>query len=790
KTTRLPLALLNAPWRDGRIVLLEPRRIAARLAAERMASSLGEKVGQTIGLSTRVDRRVSDATRIEVITDGLFTRRILSDPELDGISAVLFDEFHERSINIDLGLALALEAQTAFAENLRVVVMSATLNVSSIASKCASRAIETTGRSFPIKTIYLGKSADQIDQCMEKAVLDALSSQEGSILAFLPGRGEIEKTAKRLESSTAESLSNVQICPLYGAMPPHAQDAAVSPPAPGTRKVVLATDIAESSLTIEGVRIVIDGGLSRRARVDAKTGESQLVTERASLANVDQRRGRAGRTEPGVCYRLWREAETQGLPAFPPPEILTGDLTGLVMALAEWGAGDPASVPFIDPPPKNRFELAQEQLRRLGALDLENQLTTIGRRLSRLPLEPRLAAIIARAESGADRALASRICALISEQGLGGHSTDLRERLARFANDTSTRAKTLRRQAADWAGTSVAPENLEATGAILARGTPGMIAKRVDQSTGKYLLANGRGAHLSTDDPLSAHDWLAVAQALGTGKSARILSAAPIEKGLLDDLNIITVEDTYHLDQDDQKLVGRRLRRIGAIVLSSSPLPRPVGERARRAFIDAIRAQGIDCLEIADFLQQFQARWALAAPLIDEDADRFSDPALLDRLDDWALPQLKDPTSLSDISAEASEASLLSGLDWGMQERFHAVAPKTIELPSGRRARIDYQREGGPTVSGKTQEFYGLNTPLLVGGGSIPLVVELLSPAGRQVALTRDLPSFWTGGYADMAKDMRARYPKHHWPDDPANEAPHEGRTKARLASRNPKRTQ
>ncbi len=776
KTTRVPLSLLGAPWADGKILLLEPRRIAARLAAARMAASLGEKVGETVGLTTRIERRVSAATQIEVITDGLFTRRILADPDLAGVAGVLFDEFHERSLNLDLGLALAREAQFALREDLRLVVMSATLDVAIAAERFDAPAIESAGRAFPVATHYLGRTDAHIPEQVAAAVRRALDEEAGSILAFLPGRGEIERAAALLENLGP----NIDVAPLYGALPPRAQDAAVTPASSGRRKVVLTTDIAESSLTIDGVRIVIDAGLARVARHDPASGATRLVTERASLANVDQRRGRAGRTEPGVCYRLWREPETRGLAAQPVPEILTADLSGLVLALAEWGEREPARLPFIDAPPASRIAAARGFLQRLGAIDEDGALTSDGRAMARLPMNVRHAAMIVRSESESEKALAAHVAILLSEPGLGGRSADLRDRLSGLERDRSPRANALRRQAAGWGG-DAEPDGAAAIGALIARADPQRIAKQINASEGTYLLAGGGEARLDPADPLISEEWLAVADLVGAASRARITAAAPLSES--DALAIGDMETTnaYDLGADGATLKGRRERRLGAIRLSETPLPAPKGDAARAALVGIVARGGLDFLPAATAIRSLQRRARLTADRIDFAATELSDDALCARAVEWLPSLLGDPPSLAAPKPAQTARAILALFNWGLARDLDRLAPMTVALPSGRNAPIDYAAEAGPTIDGKAQEFYGLARHPKIADGVTPLVVTLLSPASRPIATTTDLPGFWRGAYQDMAKDMRARYPKHDWPDDPASAAPHAGMTKVRL---------
>ncbi|PQA87501.1 ATP-dependent helicase HrpB [Hyphococcus luteus] len=777
KSTRLPLKLLDAPWLEGRrILLLEPRRIAARMAAERMAAALGEKVGGAVGLSTRVDRRVSNATRIEVVTDGLFTRRILDDPELSRIGAVLFDEFHERSLSADLGLVLALDAQEALREDLRLVVMSATLDVARMARALDAPAIESEGRQYPVQTIYLGKGRDRIDAQAASAVRRALKEQEGSVLVFLPGRGEILRTAERLEDLPGD----VMVAPLYGALSPAEQDRAVSPAPAGKRKVVIATDIAESALTIEGVSTVIDAGLARMAQFDPASGASELVTRRASLASVDQRRGRAGRLGPGVCYRLWDEAATRGLKAHGDPEIVMSDLSGLALALAEWGERDPARLQFIDAPPKARYAGAVEQLRALGAVDETGALTPRGREMARLPMAAPLAAMVAGAEAGRERSLAAEIAALASEPGLGGPSTDIRDRLVRFRRDGSPRAKVLKAQAARWAGGAKERGDVKDAGRIVAAATPGMIARARPGLRGRYLLAIGREARLDEADALAGEPWLAVVGLTGSAKTQRITLAAPLSEAEALELGGVVEEERADYDPATKTLKARRVRALGAIVLSETPLARPRGETARKALIAALREYGFDLLSANASLRMVQARMEFAKRC-GLDLPSADDDALLEAAEEWLAPLLGDPPSLDAPKDDAVREALLSRLPWEQRAAFDKFAPRFIEIPSGRRIEIDYVSEGAPSASARVQEFFGSAAHPTVGKGA-PVTLHLLSPAGRPVAVTKDLPGFWKGGYRDMAKDMRARYPKHDWPDDPASARAHEGRTKARLS--------
>ncbi len=806
KTTRVPLALLAAPWREGRrILLLEPRRIAARMAAARMASVLGEKVGERVGVSTRVERKVSAKTQIEVITDGLFARRILSDPELSGVGAVLFDEFHERSLSLDLGLALAADAQAALRPDLRLLIMSATLDTAATAAMLSAPVIESDGRLHPVETRYLGRSEERLEDQMARAVRKALREEEGSILAFLPGQGEIRRTAERLDDLPEGLRTGIVVSPLYGALSPRAQDLAVAAPPAGKRKIVLATDIAESSLTIESVRIVIDAGYSRRAVADAAGVGGRLETVRASRANVDQRRGRAGRTAPGVCYRLWDEEATRGLPAAPRPEIAEGDLTGLVMALAEWGERDAARLLWLDPPSPGRLAKAKEALRELGALDENDGLTAKGRVMAGLPMPPRDGAMIAAAETPTDKVLASEIAILLGERGLGGDAIDLRDRLRSFYQDRSARAQALRAQARRWASTKNGSDNEpksdpDHAGVVLANGRPGFIGKidrKADQmntqapqsargtvAVVRYQLANGGAAQIAATDPLAASDWLAIADVRGGGKSGatpHISAAAPLSEDDALACGVAETLETAHFDPVTGHLSARRVTRLGAIVMSSIPLPRPKGEAARNAFLLALKEHGLAILPHTEVIHTFLARLALVSTYQGTSSPLLDAETLTARAEEWLGPLLADPPSFANISAGAMRHGVNALLPWDDAREVDRLAPASIKIPSGRDAPIDYLAEGGPIIEGRVQEFFGAAAhPTILAGGH-PLTVSLLSPARRPVATTKDLPGFWQGGYRDMVKDMRGRYPKHDWPDDPAAARAHEGRTKARL---------
>ncbi|MEZ5985965.1 MAG: ATP-dependent helicase HrpB [Hyphomonas sp.] len=782
KTTRVPLSLagfLDFPAVvNGRILMLEPRRIAARMAAQQMAKSLGEPLGKRVGLTTRVDRKVSADTVVEVITDGLFTRRILNDPELKGVGAILFDEFHERRLNSDLGLALALESQAAFREDLKLLIMSATLDTARVSAVFDAPVVESEGRMFPVETRYLGRSEDRIEDRMASAVRRALREEAGSILAFLPGAGEIQRTAERLEGPGREGVGpDVLVAPLYGALSPAEQDAAVLPAPDGKRKIFLATDIAESALTIEGVRIVIDSGLSRVAEDNIGGLGSRLSTVRASRASVDQRRGRAGRLEPGVCYRLWDEEATRGLMPAPVPEILSSDLSGLVLTLAEWGERDAANLTWMDAPPAGRLKAAAGMLLALRAVDGEGRLTPLGSEMSRLPLPPRLAALVAGAEGG-ERALAAEVAALAGERGVGGTSVDLRDRLARFRQERSPRARVLQQQAKNW-GKGAAPSGDLAK--LLARAWPDEVARKRPGSAGTYLLASGRAATLPESDALAKSDWLVVADLGGASKEARISLAVPISEADALASGKVVSEDRAEFDPKTGRFTARRVKALGAIVLSEAPLPKPSAEVAAKAMLAAVEAEGFDAIGAGEVVEETLSRLGLLerAGLIE--AQGLSGESLLASAPDWLLPSLKKAGAQVPADHKVREA-LVGSLDWPVQEALRTGAPLSLELPSGQTARVDYLDPRAPLVSARAQAFWGCTEHLKIAGGRVPVTVEMLSPGMKPVATTQNLPAFWQGGYKDMAKDMRGRYPKHDWPEDPAGAQAHEGRTKKRLS--------
>ncbi|MBN9668828.1 ATP-dependent helicase HrpB [Roseibium aggregatum] len=770
KTTRVPLALLNASWRGhGKILVLEPRRLAARAAARRMAEELGEKPGETVGYRVRMETRVSARTRIEIITEGVFTRLILDDPELTGVAAILFDEFHERSLDGDLGLALALDVQSALREDLRLLPMSATLDAASI-SKLLGDApvIESKGRSFPVETRYLGRDPKQrIEPQVARAVRKALSEETGSVLVFLPGQGEIRRTAELL---AGEVPAHCRIAPLYGGLDARAQDAAISPAAEGTRKIVLASAIAQTSLTIEGVRVVIDSGLARVPKYEPQTGLTRLETVRVSRASADQRRGRAGRTEPGVCYRLWDEAQTTALPAAEAPEILEADLTGLVLDLAAWGTLDPSALTFPDPPPQAAWIEAKVLLQDLHALDGAGRLSEAGKTLARLPLHPRLAHMLIEGNARGLGYTAALIALILSEPGLGGRDPDMRARLQALRHDKSQRAKDGRALAERWlkqAGGSGSTIDIESAGFLLALAYPDRVAQARGQ-TGRFRLANGRGAELEQGHALSGEPFLTVADIQGKAASGRIQLCAPISKAEIEELfgEGIVEEDEVQLSGDGA-LKARRVTRYKAVELRSVAIQSADPVAVEKALLAEIRRRGVSRLPWSKDQQRLRRRVGYARENGAEDLPDLSDAALTESLEAWLQPYLAGLTSVSAIDAAVIGNALAALLPYDAASRLDALAPSHFTAPTGSKVPIDYGAAAGPTLSIRVQELFGLKDHPSVCDGRLPLILELLSPAQRPIQITKDLPGFWAGSWADVKADMKGRYPKHPWPDDP-----------------------
>ncbi|MBR0925680.1 ATP-dependent helicase HrpB [Bradyrhizobium diazoefficiens] len=778
KTTRVPLALLDAPWAKGKkIIVLEPRRIAARASADRMAKSLGERAGETVGYRVRFGSKISRATRIEVVTEGIFTRQILDDPELSGIAAVLFDEFHERSLDADLGLALARDAQTGLREDLRILVMSATLDGARVAKLLGEApVVESEGRAFPVDTRYLGRKADApIERQMADAIASALRADSGSVLAFLPGAAEIRRTQNFLGERVQDA--SIEIVPLFGALDAAVQDRAIAPAPKGTRKVVLATSIAETSLTIEGVRIVVDSGLARVPRYEPDIGLTRLETVRASRAAVDQRRGRAGRTEPGVCYRLWDEPQTASLAPYTQPEILSADLSSLVLDLAQWGVADPAALSFLDPPPAPAWKEAKSLLSELNALDGDGRITAEGKSLRALALPPRLARMIVDSHRAGEGEAAAEIAAIITERGLGGDSVDLEHRRDQFRRDRSQRASSARGLARRWASQVAAsekagPQEDLSTGLMLAYAFPDRVAR--NRGNGSFVLANGRGAAVEQTSSLARAPYIAIGEMTGTAASGRILLAAQITEGEIERHFAEHIEsaDEISFDRGAMALRARRKRVLHAITLSEATLAVSPSEDTARILADGLIAAGLDRLPWSKAAKQWRDRVMFLRKAEGDNWPDLSDEGLIARRDDWLVPALYDKIALKDISPGDLSDALMALLPWEMRTRLEREAPTHFEAPTGSVLAIDYEAEQGPTIAVRLQELFGLNTHPSIAAGKVPLVLELLSPAQRPVQVTRDLPGFWRGSYSAVRSDLRGRYPRHPWPDDPASAVP------------------
>ncbi len=780
KTTRVPIALLNEPWaQNGKLILLEPRRLAARAAAGRMAATLGETIGETVGLRMRLETKVSAKTRIEVVTEGVFARMILDDPALTGVVGVLFDEYHERSLDADLGLALALDAQAGLREELRLIAMSATLDGARVAALMKDApTIVSEGRAFDVETRYLGRDPNErLDAAVARAVLRALREEPGSVLAFLPGQAEILRVAALLDEARPES---VDIAPLFGALDRAEQDRALAPAPKGRRKIVLATSIAETSLTIEGVRVVVDCGLSRVQLYEPDLGLARLETVRAARASVDQRRGRAGRAEPGVCYRLWDEPQTAALPAFAAPEILAADLSGLALDLAAWGLKDPKQLPWLDPPPAPAWKEAIALARDLGALDPDGRLTPQGHALRALPLPPRLARMIVDAARHDAAGRAAELAMLLSERGLGGNDADLSHRLERLQRDGSKRARDAKRLAAQWARQAMAQTSVDdprplSDGALIALAYPDRLAK-ARGAGGEFLMANGRAASLPADEPLSRSPFLAVAELTGRAAQARILAACALTADEIETIAGARLEtrDETIFDAARGGLQRRRSRRLGAIRLAEQNLAVEATIENARLLAQGIAAIGVARLPWTKAQKQLRDRVAFLRRAEGPTSafPDLGDAALAAGSALWLSPFIVGRVSLTDIAPADLDAALAHLLPWQLMRRLDDEAPAWFETPAGSRHALDYEAENGPLLSVRVQELFGMSAHPALARGRAPITLELLSPAHRPIQTTRDLPAFWAGSWSEIKKEMKGRYPRHPWPDDPAHAAP------------------
>lgn len=775
KTTAVAPVLLGEDWCTGQILLLSPRRLAARAAAERIAETMGEAVGRTVGYATRMDSRHSAQTRILLLTEGIFRNRIQDDPELSGVSAVLFDEVHERSLDSDFGLALALDVQGALRPDLRLLAMSATMDGARFARLMGDcPVVESEGRAHPLELRHIGRRAEQrIEDEIAAACRRALLEEaHGDILAFLPGVAEINRTAERLAG-----LADASVLPLHGSLELADQRRALGPDPQGRRKIILATNIAETSLTVPGVRIVVDSGLTRRARYDRPAGVTRLVTEKASQAAVTQRAGRAARQEAGVAYRLWEEGATGGLAPYDPPEIVESDLSGLLLECLIWGVADPASLRWLDPPPPASLAEACTRLAELGALDAAGGITPHGRAIAKLPLEPRIAhMLLAARELGLVRT-ASRIAALLGERGLGGTGEDMAERLRRFVQEKGSRVDAARRLADRWARMvgereGDAPDAADAdephaAGLCLALAFPDRVSKRRGGDGAEWISAGGRGFRLDPASPLARAEWLAVGAVQGAASGARILSAAPLDRHDIERLfaDRITEQRSVRFRADTGGVDARRETRLGAIALASGGDDAPDAAEVARVLTQAVRTHGLALLPWSNAALSLRRRAGFAG------IAEIAEPALLASLDDWLPGLIEGKRRLAAIDPQALTAVLDLALGWDGRKRLDALAPPHFLTPLGHEAAIDYDAPGGPEVELRVQALFGLAEHPTIGPDRLPLRLSLTSPAGRPIQTTSDLPGFWAGSWADVAKEMRGRYPKHHWPDDPASAA-------------------
>jgi ATP-dependent helicase HrpB len=791
KTTRVPPALLSPVWTSpganaGRIILLQPRRLAARAAAQRMAEEMGETVGETVGYRVRLDRRIGPKTRIESVTTGLFLRQLQGDPELKGVAAILFDEFHERTLDGDLALALALESQQGLRPDLRLVVMSATLDTAAIATLLPDAAtVASEGRTFPVETRHLGDPAgrgiERIEDRVVRAVLQATQEESGDALVFLPGLAEI----RRVQAALQDRLADCAILPLHGDLPLPEQDLALKPDARGRRKIVLATSIAETSLTIDGIRLVIDSGQKRLPQFDPTTGMTRLETVRVSLAAAQQRRGRAGRTAPGICYRLWSEAVERAFAPYDPPEILSADLAPFALELGSWGTTDPAQLALLDPPPDAPLAQARDLLRRLGALDAQHRATAHGKAMAELGTHPRLAHMMLKAKAQGLGSLACDLAALLSERDLvkgRSEDADLRHRLDLLHGEGSAERGArdrVRRSAEAWRkqlGVTLDRNPARhAVGAVVALAYPDRLAQRRG-GPGQYRLSNGKGARLNETDPLAREEFLAVAALDGDRREARVFLAAPLTLGEIesDFAEAIETVEAIAWNARTETVEAKSERRLWSLVLEERALATPSGDAVVAAMIAGIREMGLAALPWTPEIEAWRRRIAFLRSVEGEGGDwpDLGDAALRASLEAWLAPFLSGVTRRAHLARIDLKSALEALLDWKLKKKLDEAAPTHVAVPSGSRIAIDYSDPASPVLAVRLQEMFGaVDTPRLAGG-RVPLLLHLLSPARRPVQVTRDLASFWKNGYAAVRADLRGQYPKHFWPDDPLQAEP------------------
>jgi ATP-dependent helicase HrpB len=811
KSTVVPLVLLREPWAaHGRLLMLEPRRLAARAVAARMAHTLGEAVGATVGYRMRLDTKVSRATRIEVVTEGVLTRMLQEDAALEGVTAVIFDEFHERSLQADLGLALTLDARANLNPGLRVLVMSATLDGAAVARLIGEAPlISAPGRSFPVTAHYFGAGlpllpaaaarGDTPERRVIQLILRALGEQDGDLLVFLPGAREIRRVQAGLTG--AQLPAQVRVLPLFGDLSGAEQDAALAPALPGMRKVVLSTNIAETSLTIAGVRVVVDSGLVRRARFDPATGMSRLETQRISRAAAEQRQGRAGRTAPGACYRAWGEGAQASLAPFAPPEILEADLAPLALELAGWGVREAGALRWLDPPPAAQLASARDLLAVLGALDQEGRISAHGRQMRALPVHPRLAHMLLAAAKLSEIALAGELAALLADRDLlrgagAARDADIRTRLELLRGEVSSgasdrgtleRARRAARDLARQAGGDArdAPGDVSRAGLLLAFAYPDRIAQRRSGAGGRYQLANGRGASFTEAQSLAQQEFIVAVDLDDADREARILLAAPLAR---EDLmqhfaGALKRAESVAWDARAQAVSARRTVSLGALVLEDKPLPAVPRDAALAAMLTGVRELGLAALPWDRDAQDLRARLAFVRATLRDDAARWpdvSDAALTATLGEWLAPWLEGVTRREQLARIPLLQALRALLTYEQQRELDAWAPTHLTMPSGSRIRVDYLDESAPAASVRLQEVFGLASTPCLGRAQVPVTLKLLSPAQRPLQVTRDLASFWRGAYAEVRKDMRGRYPRHHWPENPLEAQPTRGAPRRR----------
>jgi ATP-dependent helicase HrpB len=800
KTTVVPLAMLEEPWLDGKkIIMLEPRRLAARSAAARMAASLGEKTGETIGYRVRMDTRVSKATRIEVVTEGVLTRMLQQDQGLEDTAMIIFDEFHERHLHGDLGLALALESRAMLRPDLKLLVMSATLDPAPVCSLLGeeTRVVNCAGRTFPVDTRYVPKpAAVELESWTARTIIRALSEEEGDILVFLPGAREIHRTERELLQVLQASLpAQVNIHTLYGSMSAEKQDEAIRPAVDGWRKVVLSTAIAESSLTLPGVKVVVDAGLSRASAFSPRTGMSRLVTLPASKASADQRRGRAGRIAPGVCYRLWSEEAHGALPEAARPEITSADLAPLALELAAWGVQSPAELRWLDTPPDAAYAQAQALLRQLGGLDDAGRIMPFGRRMNTLGVHPRLASMLLRAAELGLASYASTLAALLQEPAgsrssssasAGGAGTDLRPRVeallaagrssampqaaAAGADGAAVRrmlqeSRQLRSALGSPAADPVRPDE-DSCGLLLSFAYPDRIGQR--REDGRYLLSSGRGVRLVSTESLSRSAYLVAAEADDQGADARILLAAPVQEQtmLRAAQHLLHEEVLVAWDRTTKSVRAHKRQRIGVLIIKESTIVKPPEDQVLEALLSGIRLEGSDILPWSKTSRQVADRMRFLHLHLPDWPDLIEDH-LTDELSEQLAPYLTGMRSATDLKRLSMHDVLLGGLSWTQRQQLDEEAPTHIRVPSGSRIPVDYSNPEDPILSVRLQEMFGQHETPRIGGGLVPVTLHLLSPAQRPVQVTRDLANFWRETYFEVKKDLKGRYPKHYWPDNP-----------------------